>query len=197
MDWMEGRLTAGEAARVAQQVAAAGETTRAAVAWLQAFYRLSHEVTLAAPPDEVRRYLAGQFEAIVQRQSAGLFQRLVATLTFDSHAQPLATGLRSAATPGRERQLVYTTTVADVVLNLGTAGDQLNIAGQIFPLDENDTEDVYSVQLLRGATEEAITAADDLGEFTFQSVLPGVYDIVLSSARAEVVIPSVELTSQV
>lgn len=197
IEWIEGQLAAEEAAAVARQLETADEATRSAVAWLQAFYEFSREVVLASPPDEVRRYLARQFEATVeQRNPTGFFSRLVATLTFDSHAQLVTVGARSAAAPGQERQLVYTTSLADVVLNTGTQGERLNLTGQVFPYDDKFLDDVYSVQLLHDAGEQAITSTDDLGEFTFHTIPPGVYDVVLSSQTVEVVILSVELRSQ-
>ena len=95
----------------------------------------------------------------------GLLKRVVATLTFDGGLRP-AVGVRSAGTQGARRQLVYSADDLDVALNiLPRARDKnFDLHGQV--LTHNDVElGSFSVQLLQGETELAITATDDLGAF--------------------------------
>ena len=53
----------------------------------------------------------------------------------------------------------------------------------------------FVVQLLRGDTEFAITATDDLGSFALESVLPGAYTMILSTDQLEVSIIPLELSA--
>ena len=46
---------------------------------------------------------------------------------------------------------------------------------------------------MQGASEVATTATNDLGEFTFEAVPPGVYEVLAGSDRVEIQLPEVEL----
>jgi len=194
LDWVEGRLSEQEARTVERQVAAADSATRADVAWLRAFARISEDVVIASPPPQVRDALIDRFEAYAERKrQPGLLKSLVAILTFDSGMQP-APGLRTAGTPEAQRQFVYSTDAADVAIDVRPRlhDELLDLDGQIFPLNGTDPG-AFGVWLLDGPSEVATTAANDLGEFTFGAVPPGVYEVLASSDRIEIRIPHVEL----
>jgi hypothetical protein len=194
VDWVEGRLSEGEARAVEEQVAAAGSATRADVAWLRAFERISEETVIASLPSGVREELIERFEAYAEgKHHPGLLRRLVATLTFDSNLRP-ALGLRAAAVPEPQRQLVYSTGAADVALHVRPRphDGHFDLNGQIFPVSSADSG-TFGVQLLEGASEVATTATNDLGEFAFEAVSPGVYEVLASNERVEIRIPSVAL----
>ena len=194
MDWVEGHLSEQEARAVEEQVAAAGGATRADVAWLRAFARVSEDTVIATPPSRVREALIERFDAYAEgKQHPGLLQRLIATLTFDSTMQP-APGLRAARAQESQRQLVYSTDAADVAMIVRPrARDGLHdLYGQILPVDGADTG-VFGVQLLEGSSEVATTATNALGEFTFEAVPPGVYEVLAGSDRVEIRVPHVEL----
>jgi hypothetical protein len=193
VDWVEGRLSEGEARAVEERVAA-DSAARADVAWLRAFARVSEETVIASLPSEVREELIERFEAYAEgKQHPGLLQRLVATLTFDSNLRP-ALGLRAATVPESQRQLVYSTDAADVALHVRPRLQDrcFDINGQIFPSGGTESG-IFGVQLLQGTSEVATTATNDLGEFTFEAVSPGVYDVLASDERVEIRIPQVAL----
>jgi hypothetical protein len=193
VDWVEGRLSQEEARAVEEKVAA-DSAARADVAWLRAFARISEETVIALPPPEVREELIERFEAYAEgKQHPGLLQHLVATLTFDSNLRP-APGLRSAAAPESQRQLVYSTDAADVALHVRPRPQDgiFDLNGQIFPVNSADSG-TFGVQLLEGTSEVATTATNDLGEFAFEAVSPGAYDVLASNDRVELRIPHVAL----
>jgi len=193
LDWVEGRLSEQEARAVEEQVAEAGSTTRADVAWLRAFARISEDTVIASPPPEVRDTLIERFEAYAEgRQQPGLLERLVATLTFDSSVQP-ALGLRAAGVL-EAQQLVYSTDVADVamIVRPRPRDELLDLDGQILPVNSSDSG-AFGVQLLDGSSEVATTATNDLGEFTFKAVPPGVYQLLADNDRVEIQIPRLEV----
>src|SRR5918999_108298 len=193
VDWVEGRLSEGEARAVEERVAA-DSAARADVAWLRAFARVSEETVVASLPSEVREELIERFEAYVEgKQHPGLLQRLVATLTFDSNLRP-ALGLRAATAPESQRQLVYSTGAADVAMTVRprTRDGLLDLHGQILPVDSTDSG-VFGVQLVEGVSEVATTATNDLGEFAFEAVRPGVYEVLASNERVEIQVPRIEL----
>jgi hypothetical protein len=193
LDWVEGRLSEEEARTVAERVAAADSATHADVAWLRAFDRISEDTVIASPPSSMRDALIERFEAYAEgKQRPGLLERLVATLTFDSDLQP-ALGWRTT-TPGSQRQFAYSTDAADVTINVRPRPHDrlLDLHGHIFPVDSTDPG-IFGVQVLAGSSEVATTATNELGEFTFEEMQPGVYEMIVSSGRVEISIPQVDL----
>jgi len=194
LDWVEGRLSEEEARAVERQVAEADSATRAEVAWLRAFAQISEDVVIASPPPQVRDALTERFEVYAERKrQPGLLKRLVATLTFDGGMQPAA-GLRTAGAPEAQRQLVYSTDVADVALDVlvRPREELLDLDGQIFPTKGADPGGFF-VRLVRGSSEVGTATTNDLGEFTFEALSPGVYEVLASGERVEISIPHVEL----
>ena len=193
-DWVEGRLPEEEARAVEKQVALADSSTLADVAWLRKFVKAARAVPREAPPPEVRSAMISRFEGYAEgRRVPGLFRRVVATLTFEGGLRP-AMGMRAGDAQGARRQLVYSADAFDIALTVRPRADgkNLDLDGQIFPHDDSELGS-FGVQLLRGRTELAVTITDDLGSFAFESVPSGVYEMVLSTERVEVSIPSVDL----
>lgn len=193
-DWSDGRLPEEEARAVEESLAEADEATRADAEWLRAFSRASKDVVLEDPPAGQRAELASIFEAYAEgRRQPGPLKRFVATLSFEGGPQPLA-GVRAAASQESQGQLVYTTETADVALNFRRrpGSGNLDLDGQVFPNDDGEP-DAFAVQILRGVEEIGVTATDELGEFAFEGVAPGEYQMLLSSERVEILISPVEL----
>src|SRR5215218_7453990 len=194
VEWVEGRLTEKEARAVEEQVAVADGATLADVAWLRRFVRVTEDSVLESPPPEVRSTLIAHFKAHAEgRRTPGLLKRVVATLTFDGDLRP-AVGARSVGTQGARRQLVYSADALDVALNvLPRARDKkFDLNGQVLSHDDAEFRS-FSVQLLQREAELDITTTDELGGFVFESIPPGVYEIILSSERVEVSITPVDL----
>lgn len=201
LDWLEGRLSAQAAATVAAQLAAADDALQAQVAWARAFLQASDVIIVEPPPPALHGKLQQLFVEHRRRQQAasaepGFFQRLVAALTFDSFLQPGVAGVRSAQTL-ELRQLVYSTEVADVALNVRRvrALGSHTLAGQLLPTSDLDPTTV-SVQLLQNDREAGITLADDLGEFAFANLPAGEYQLILSGDQLELLLPPFVLGPQ-
>ena len=196
VDWMEGRLSEAEARDVEEQVADADNATLADIAWLKKFVGATKGPVLETPPPGVRSTLVARFEAYAEghERAPGLLEHIFARLTFDSNLRP-AVSVRTAGTHGARRQLIYSAEVLDVALNFWPREREktLELDGQVFPRDDMDLGS-FSVQLLRDEADLAITATDDLGGFAFESILPDVYTIILSSDQIEVSITPVALS---
>ncbi|MGH2524401.1 MAG: hypothetical protein ACRDH2_17985 [Anaerolineales bacterium] len=195
LDWLEGRLSEEEARALAEQLQTADEATRADLAWLREFHQARQDVKLTVPPPRVREALKRRFADYAgARRPPGSFRRWLAALTFDSRTRLGVVGLRSAATEGLQRQLIYTTGVADVVLNIQPHSHEqsFNLTGQVFPTTDV-AHDGFSIQLLREETEVGLVTADELGEFSFEAVPPGEYEIVVSGDQSEIVLPAFQL----
>lgn len=195
LDWLEGRLLPDDARAVAERLQTADAATQADLDWLRLFLQARQSVQFASPPPGVRETLRRAFAAYAEaREPPGPFQRWLATLTFDSRAQPVTAGLRSAVEEGQQRQLIYTTEAAEIALTVQAILPDKNfiVTGQIFPMGDTPTH-TFSIQLLRDAWEVALAATDELGEFTFSDVPAGEYHVVVSAGQYEVVIPSLLL----
>jgi hypothetical protein len=190
LDWLEGRLPPDQAQAVAERLETADAATQADLEWLRLFMQARQSVQLTSPPPRVRQTLNQSFAEYVQaRQPPGLFQRLLATLTFDSGAQAATAGLRSVADEGPQRQVVYATEAAEVALTIQAALPNKNfiVTGQIFPTADIPAHS-FSIQLLRDIQEIGLASADELGEFAFANLPAGEYEMVVSAGQYEVVI---------
>jgi hypothetical protein len=200
VDWVEGRLPAEEARVMEERLAGVDGSVHADLAWLRAFGWASEQTVIESPPASVRGELLRRFEAYAEGvRPPGLLRRLTATLALDGGMQP-AFGVRSARAREEtaESQLVYTTEAADVVVSvMPRPGGLFDLDGQVLPNDAGAEIPPFAVQLLdaEGGTGVALTATDDLGEFAFESVAPGVYELLISSDEVEILILSVRLRS--
>lgn len=200
-DWAEGRLSEEEALSIARQVEESDGEALAEARWIEAFMRVSADVVLDSPPPEIGQGLMRAFEerfatgreAPVAEQ--GITRRVMAALAFDSGFQA-SFGVRSAGSPSSEaqRQLSYETGVADISVSIQPRpGGRFDLLGQALPLGDEDPED-FTVQLVGvDGVEAALTGADDLGEFAFEGVGGGSYQIVIATPEAEILTPSFTL----
>ena len=196
LDWIEGRLPEEEAQVIQVQVEQADQATRADVGWLRAFKRLHAKAVLANVPTALHERLVRRFDDYAdEHRQPGFANRLIGTLSSDSHLQTATAGVRGVRMLGSERQLVYSTDAADVVLNIHPRprDQHFDIKGQFYPNRELAVGDL-SVQILRDESEYGITLTDGLGEFAFDAMPPGVYKIILSADQFEIQITPVELS---
>ena len=199
LDWLEGRLPETEAAQIAQQMVVADEATQQTVTWLRAFIRRSHASALVSPPAAARAAVLNMMKSR-HAQQPGLLRRIVAALAPPPPRSRLASaGLRGANLRAAQRQLTYTTEFADIVINIQPAlrgrEKQLDVKGQIFPTDTTSTLETHGVvvQLLRGGGEVGLTTSNALGEFVFEAIPPGSYEIVVSTDQAEIELAPIAL----
>jgi hypothetical protein len=197
-DWMEDRLTEEAAVVVENQVAAGDIATLADVAWLRRFMDASEKIILPSAPAGAHENLIDHFEAYARdKQQPGLRKRIVAKQTFDSGLRPAVAEVREADTAELGRQLVYAADALDVALDILPRDHEersLDLEGQLFNDEETDLG-IFGVQLLQEGTEVGTTVSDDLGEFAFESVPPGVYEMLLSTDQYEIMLPPVELVA--
>ena len=144
-----------------------------------------------APEAVIQRAIhlfAARAPAAVAASAPGLFQRLVATLTFDSASlTPLAAGLRSET--AQTRQLLFSAEGRDVDLRVATAddGQHFIISGQVLGPDET------GVAVLNCSEGEFTAAWNELSEFQFVPVGPGPCHVTLRAEGWEIQLPPLHL----
>lgn len=196
LNWVEGRLSAAETEILAAQLEKTAENdTQALIEWFQEFQRLSQTYRLASPPKE----LDDQLFAIFARKSEAkqrphFFQRVLATLAFDSYQQLAVAGVRASGAKA-ERQLVYGTPLAEITLDLQWSAQEksVQVDGQLFPLLDETDEAFYVVELQKEAVTLDIVPTDELGKFAFASLTPGMYDLIVSGEQLEIAVTEVNL----
>jgi len=189
VDWIEKRLSPAEAEQVAAQVAV-DETLQSEAAWIRTFHQIRDDLAWEAPPAEVRTQLSRRFAAFAaQSRPPGLRQRLTALLKFDSKMQPVALSMRTSSAK-TERQLVYSTSYADVALTIQSPAPakSCNLFGQILPTTA-EIESSYTVQLLQEGEEKTLAVTAEGGEFLFEEMPEGEYELAIRTDRYEIVIP--------
>ncbi|MBI1297137.1 hypothetical protein GC175_19485 [bacterium] len=196
LDWLEGRLTETEATQMAAALETGAPAIQEDLRWLRAFLAVRQEINLVTPPAAVRADLMQRFEEQMRNaQTPNLWQQLVAALQFDSN---LATGLAGArsTTSAGPRQLIYGSDYADVVLNVRQRpeSDSIDLMGQVLPHGDV-TSSSFTVQLLAGDSEIAITNTDELGEFVLFAAPASTYTLILSSDNVEIQIAPLALSA--
>lgn len=195
LDWVEGRLSPEEAREMERLVATADARIHETITWLRRLLAARHAVRIADLPAPTHELLRDRFAAYVAGQRGpGVVQQIVATLSFDSLAQAVAAGTRTAG-PGllQPRQLIFSCTVADVALNVHRRphDERIDLSGQVLTHGEL-TPAGWGV-LLIGDRGPDSTRTDDLGEFSFEAVAPGEYMISLATTQLSITMPIVAL----
>lgn len=192
--WLEDRLDRDHAARIVADLANPDRATQDRIEWLRRFLERSRAVVLADPPSELTATLVARFEASRTAHRPGMFERLRATLTFDSRLHPLAAGIRQGGSLDPRRNLVFTAESVDVAIDVFPTGatEVVEVAGQIFEVGKG-AGDWAMVQLLADGMEVAVTGIDRHGEFILTGIPVGDYELVVTSEGAELILAPVSL----
>jgi anti-sigma factor RsiW len=191
---LENKLSPEEAA-VLEQLIAANPGLQEQVAWLQEFLQISRTTVLATPPATVRQAAHAAFAAYAnQTRPPSLLRTLIASLAADNWQRPALASARNISLLSEPRQLIYSSDLADVALNahMQIGSQQVNLDGQIFPLDDSDPAD-FIAQLLQNGLERGLAFADALGKFSLTGLTPGHYDLLISRAGVEIEVGPLEL----
>lgn len=197
IDWLEGRLSVEEAAAVAHAVEEDMDL-RGSVEWLQQFLQLSSATHLATPASESHQAIVEYYKGYMRDKRPGLWKTLRGLLTADSAIRPSLAGARHTAMHSTPRQLVFSTSAADIAINIQSRNERLDLAGQVFPLGEE--EPYFTVQLEQ--TEQVndradqpldLVTTDSTGKFSFPGLWEGQYRLVLTTDEYEIIIESLEL----
>lgn len=193
-DWLEGRLTDAETKALIETIET-DPALQAQVAWLRDFLQISQTTMLADPPAKVRQAATAAFAAYAaDRRPPSLFKIFIASLTADNWQRPALVGARNVTLRSEPRQLIYNSDLADVALNaqMQASSGQIDLSGQIFPLDESDPAD-FLVQLLQDGRERQLTGCDALGKFSLVGLPLGTYQLLLVKSQAKIEIGPLEL----
>jgi hypothetical protein len=143
-----------------------------------------------APPEAVLRNALN----VDLKQPVSLaqpFLQMLAKLQFDSRLQLSPMQARGVA---KTRHMLFSTPQLDIDLEITPDKGEHNLVGQILDSEQANEPSMAFVSL-KNETGEMLqgTETDSLGQFTFQQVPNGVYDLVFDLDSQEVFISSLEL----
>ena len=151
----------------------------------------AQDQTVAPPVDVLRRAVA-----LYRKRPVNPLQpllRVFAELQFDSRLQ---LSLSSVRGPGaaHTRQMLYSTQHVDIDLQITSEHGDNNLIGQIL-VSEKSTEKPAAFVSLHNKSGELLngTETDALGQFSFNQISAGVYDLDFDLGSQEVAIAGLEL----
>jgi hypothetical protein len=145
-----------------------------------------------APPAEVLQRAIASFQQLPVLREPRL--RFLAKLLFDSQLQFSLSAVRGGT---QKRQMLFSTRQVDIDLQITPKQDTHYLIGQILSTEETEEERPAAFVRLKNDTGEFLrgTEADTLGQFSFQQVPPGTYDLVFDFDDQEIAITDLELTN--
>jgi hypothetical protein len=178
-------------------------------AWVEKVIRLAASDDSVEPPRWVVNRAISLFEERGPKHQPGFVEKLVASLVFDTLAQPQMAGARRAGLA--TRQCLYRAGAFDIDLSFeaGQSSDTIDLTGQVLRKEGASDEishlfdDVGHVQVcLLQQVREAVwitiqtASTNHLGEFNFEGVRRGAYDLKISLTNREVWVPGLDVKAE-
>lgn len=155
--------------------------------WIQKILQVTAQDETVEPPRWVVHRAVQLFATHGPQPQPTLWQRITAMLVFDSLAQPALVATRD--TEPTMRQLLYRAGVWDVDVSLepGDAPDTIHLTGQVLH-QQGAPRDVAGilVNLLQAGETVASTTTNSIGEFTFDQLAAGAYDLNIHTGDVQV-----------
>lgn len=183
IDKFEGRLSVEQETEITQHLSACGDCSAESAKLANFFAYASPDETYTVPQAVTARLLNIYQRRPATAEAPAKRSILSGLLVFDDWAMALNerySGIDS-------RQLLYRVGEYDIDLRIDFAGEICSLAGQVLPEFPNAEitistgEYTYSSKL------------NEFGEFAFETVPQGIYDITIASATDELVLETVAL----
>lgn len=195
LDVAQGRAEAAVAEQIQAHLASGCARCQSNWDWLQKLVRLTATDNLVEPPRWVVQRAVRLFQEQGPQRKPRLLERIVATLAYDSMAQKQPVGVRQ--TGRATRQYVYRAGDwdVDVLVEVGDEPEILDMTGQVLKREGTGGEVAgIPVHLVQGEKIMGSTVTDRLGEFTFDHVAGGIYDLSIELRHQEVWIKHIAVT---
>lgn len=164
--------------------------------WLQTVIPLMVTDDSVDPPPWVVQRAIDLFAQYGPSPQPSVLERIIAALVFDTAAQPGVVGVRSLGVATRQCLYRWEGYDIDLAIEPATGTDRVTLTGQILgPSDSFHEVSGVPVQLRQGAEVVAETVTNHLGEFTFERVAIGVYELKVKVEGKEVWITPLDVTA--
>ncbi|HYP28260.1 MAG TPA: hypothetical protein VE262_16215 [Blastocatellia bacterium] len=196
IDYLDGRLAEEEAERLSEHVASDCRHCAPTRDWYVLVRQsVSADDSVEPPPWVLKRAVRIFDEKGSRPRLKERLGRAVASLVFDSFAQPAILGVRSTETANR--QLLYRAGDYSIDLQIAPSeGARLDVRGQILREGEERFESVagIKIELAPGGGAARETLTDGTGEFAFESLEPGEYDLRLEARDLSITVHGLHIT---
>lgn len=182
IDYLDGQLSADWSESMAAHLASGCGKCAANRQWYEHVRTIAASDDTVDPPFWVTRRAHQLFD---REMKPGLIERVgnaIASLLFDSFAQPSIAGVRSTETASR--QLLYSADIYSIDLQISPS-DKSNatVMGQILRKDDFRFESVSKIPLSLVQSGEAVlsTVTNEAGEFVLTDIGCGEYDLLIDT----------------
>jgi hypothetical protein len=148
---------------------------------------LLKRANLENAPQAVLRRAERVFAPAAAAPSSGIIRQVLASLLFDSLAQPALAGARSSGGVTSQRQIVLRAEGFDIHLKIWGVTPGKRLAGQILPRGEGSFVQAARLHLIRDGERYDSTAVDKFGEFEFENLPEGFLSLQIDLPHLTVV----------
>jgi hypothetical protein len=195
IDYLDGKLMAVAAERVAAHLASDCAACTETRTWYEGVRQVAASDDTVAPPAWVFKQAVRIFDTARRPRLGERIGEAIARLVFDSFARPQLAGIRSTETANR--QLLYRAGDFSIDLQVAPSTEaQGELVGQVLREGEANFESVANLRLeiARGNERPHATVTDERGEFKFSDVDYGSYDLRIELADGQITIPRLPVT---
>jgi hypothetical protein len=182
IDYLDGQLSADQSKSVTEHLASGCGKCEASRLWYEHVRAIAASDESVDPPSWVTRRACQLFDRGLRPNLIQQVGNIIASLLFDSFAQPAVAGVRSTETTSR--QLLYSADAYSIDLQISPSDKaSATVMGQILHKDDLRFESVSKIPLSLVQGGEAIlsTVTNEAGEFVLTEIDCGEYDLLIDT----------------
>ena len=184
INYMDGQPTGVEKPTLENHLAACTECSELKHEFQALTLRLQEDSSFE-PPAETVRWGVSLFQPVMQPESKGTLQKIIAALVFDTYDQPMLAGVRRVGAP--PRQLLFRAGDVDVDVKIESmeANDRITLVGQVLSsaakFFDNTPVKLESHGIVRYRTRTNV-----VGEFSFDEVPKDTYHLSVDLPEGQI-----------
>jgi hypothetical protein len=183
LDLLEGRARESQITFWTAHAEVCGDCKKQLKIWKQIHFSLKNRLLENAPEGLIRNAEA-IFEAPRRGWIAGALREVLATVVFDSFAQPALAGARGTSIA---RQIVLRAEEFDIHVRISGESERRHMTGQVLARDETTFVRGATLHLVQDGKRFESTSIDKLGEFEFQGVPDGLLSLQMDLPHLTIV----------
>jgi hypothetical protein len=183
LDLIEGRARESQITFWTTHAETCGDCQEQLKSWKQLHFSLKNRILKSAPEGLVRTAEA-IFEVPATRKWIPALREVLASVVFDSFAQPALAGARGSASA---RQIVLRAEEFDIHVRISGESERRHMTGQVLARGEVSFVRGAMLHLVRDGKRFESTSVDQLGEFEFQGFPDGLLSLQMDLPHLTIV----------
>ena len=195
IDYVDGRLGDDRAVLVGEHMSAGCLKCDEVRRWYVSVRDIAATDDLIDPPAWVLKRALRLFDAERAPTALGKLKQLIATLVFDSLTQPAPEGVRLTQSP--VRQLLYRADAYSIDLQIAPREESVAaMYGQVLREGETRFDSVNGLKIELAGEGHVLhsTVTNEMGEFEFDKVRQGDYELRINLRESTLTIPQLVIT---